>query len=259
MVDALYQALGAGRFASSPSVVGPWDPRLSHGSPPATLLMHELERTLPRPDARVARVTFDFFGPVPVGELAVTCEMVRAGTRVELSRARLSAQGRTAMEATAWRIAVAPGRVPEVADTRDVPRLPGPQAQRLFVDVPTFGYGEALEWRFAEGGFDQIGPAAVYSRPRLPLLSGETMSPLERLLVMVDSANGISAELHPSRFAFVPVELTVGVRRYPRTEWVGMRAKTTIDPDGVGQTHAELFDEAGYIGTALQTLFVSPK
>jgi hypothetical protein len=76
---------------------------------------------------------------------------------------------------------------------------------------------------------------------------------------MVDSANGISAEVPPSRFTFVPVELTVSVTRHPRTEWVGMRARTTIASDGVGQTHAELFDEVGFLGTALQTLFFSAR
>jgi acyl-CoA thioesterase len=75
---------------------------------------------------------------------------------------------------------------------------------------------------------------------------------------MVDSANGISGELSPAQFTFVPVELTVSVLRHPRTEWVGMSARTTIDGDGIGHTRAELFDEAGYLGTALQTLFVSP-
>jgi hypothetical protein len=261
MADAFYQPLSGdpGRFASSPFVVGPWDAATSHGSPPAALLLHEIERTYPRPDARVARIAFDFFGPVPVAELAVTCSQVRPGARIDLSRGQLSAAGRTVMEASAWRFAVAPDRAPEVPDPREAPKLPGPETQRLFVDVPAFGYGEALEWRFVEGGFDSIGPATVYSRPRVPLLPGLTPSPLERLLLMVDSANGISAELAPSRFTFVPVELSVGIRRAPRTEWIGMRAKTTIVSDGIGQTVAELFDEAGYLGVAMQTLFVSAR
>jgi hypothetical protein len=38
-----------------------------------------------------------------------------------------------------------------------------------------------------------------------------------------------------------------------------MRAQTTIDSDGIGLTQAELFDEAGYLGIALQTLFVAPR
>ena len=51
----------------------------------------------------------------------------------------------------------------------------------------------------------------------------------------------------------------MSVLRHPKTEWVGMSARTTIDPDGVGHTHADLFDQSGYIGTAVQTLFVAPR
>jgi acyl-CoA thioesterase len=58
---------------------------------------------------------------------------------------------------------------------------------------------------------------------------------------------------------FVPVELTVEVHRYPRTEWVGMRARSTIEPDGIGLARSDLFDEDGYLGAALQTLFVAPR
>jgi hypothetical protein len=259
MADAFYETLSPERFLATSAAVGPWGPHLSHGSPPAALLLRAIERAHPREDVRVARIAFDFFGPVAVGEVSITTEIARPGARIELSRARLVAKGKVAMEAAAWRIAVAARRVPEVTDRREAPKLPGPQGQELFPDVHSFGYGEALEWRFVEGSFSAIGPATVYSRPRIPLIAGETTSPLGRLLLMVDSANGISAELRPSHFTFVPVELTVSVRRHPRTEWIGMRAETTIDPDGIGHTHAELFDEAGYLGTALQTLFVAPR
>jgi hypothetical protein len=259
MTKAFYEAPAPGRFLATAATVGPWGPELSHGSPPAALLLRSIEHAHPRDDVRVARIAFDFFGPVAVGEMTLSTDVVRPGARIELSKARLATRGKVAMEASAWRIASAPGRVPEVPDPREAPKLPGPQAQTLFPDVGSFGYGEAIEWRFLEGSFSELGPAAVYSRPRIPLIEGETTSPLGRLLLMVDSANGISAELLPTRFTFVPVELTVSVRRHPRTEWVGMRARTTIDPDGIGQTHADLFDEAGYIGTALQTLFVAPR
>jgi hypothetical protein len=116
-----------------------------------------------------------------------------------------------------------------------------------------------MEWRFVEGSFQEPGPATVWSRPRIPLVAGEPVSPIGRLLLMVDSANGVSAELLPSRFTFVPVEMTVSVLRAPRTEWVGMRAQTFLAPDGVGQTRADLFDEEGPLGLATQTLFVAPR
>ena len=38
-----------------------------------------------------------------------------------------------------------------------------------------------------------------------------------------------------------------------------MRARTFIDPDGVGVTRADLFDEEGFLGYATQTLFVAPR
>jgi hypothetical protein len=91
----------------------------------------------------------------------------------------------------------------------------------------------------------------------MPLIDGEETSPLCRLLLMVDSANGISAELPPSRYTFVPIHLSVSVERHPRTEWVGMRARTTLAPDGIGLARADLFDEIGFLGTAVQTLFVA--
>jgi hypothetical protein len=259
MPAAFYEPLPGDRYASTSATVGPWDPRLSHGSPPATLLLHAIERAHPRPDARVGRIAFEFFGPVPSAELSVSTEMVRPGARIELARGRLSAGSKVAMEASAWRIATQPGRVDPVLDPRRPPPLPGPQTVKPFVSLPFFGYGEALEWRFVDGAFDQLGPATAYSRPLLPLLEGEALTPLERVMLMVDSANGISAALDPSKFLFVPVELTVAVRRPPRTEWIGMHAETLIEPDGIGQTRAELFDEEGYIGLATQTLFVAPR
>jgi hypothetical protein len=259
MPTAFYQPISGDRFASTAATVGPWDPRLSHGSPPATLLLHAIERAHPRADGRVGRIALDFFGPVPAAELTVSTEQVRPGARIDLTRARLSSGGKVVMEASAWRLATQAGRVSAVLDARRPPPLPGPQTQKPFVDLPFFGYGEALEWRFVDGAFGELGPATAYARALLPLIEGEPLSALERLMLMVDSANGISAALDPRKYMFVPVELTVSTRRAPRTEWVGMRAETLIEDDGIGQTRADLFDEEGYLGVATQTLFVAPR
>jgi len=163
------------------------------------------------------------------------------------------------MEAGVWRIAVAEGRAPRTALTERPPAVPTSSSLGRFVDVDPFGYGESLDWRFVEGSFGALGPATVYSRAKTALVDGEALSPLERLLLMVDSANGISAELPPSQFTFVPVALTVTLDRHPLTEWVGMRAKTTIEPDGIGLVRADLFDEEGFLGVASQSLFVAPR
>ena len=114
-----------------------------------------------------------------------------------------------------------------------------------------------MAWRFVQGGFRQPGPATVWARPRIPLLPDQTPSPLERLLLIVDSANGVSWELAITRYTFVPVSLTVDLTRTPIGEWTGMTARTSFAGDGVGTARANLFDSSGELGEALQALFVA--
>lgn len=256
-----YEDKGDGRFVARAETAGPWDPRHQHGSPPAALLARAIERAFPRDDARLAHLAFDFHGPIPIGELTVTTEVLRPGAKIERTRATMSFDGRAVLEASAWRIAAGAGRATtkQATDVTPMPKVPAAQAPVPFVDVAPFGYAESLEWRFVEGSFAELGPAAVWTRPRVPIVDGEEPSALGRLLLMVDSANGISAELSPTANVFVPVDLTVSVERHPRTDWVGMRARTTIAEDGVGITRADLFDEEGFLGVAVQTLFVAAR
>lgn len=166
------------------------------------------------------------------------------------------AGGREVLLARAWRLQREPGCVGAVADAFEVPALPGPQAQRFFEGVGHFPYGEAIEWRFTRGGFDQPGPATVWARPRIALVRGRPESALERLLVLLDSANGLSAELPAHSWSFVPVDLQLSIYREPRHPWLGIDARTAIDGDGVGISHATVFDADGAFGRSLHTLFI---
>ena len=56
-----------------------------------------------------------------------------------------------------------------------------------------------MENRFAAGGFREPGPAAVWLRMRQPLVAGEPIAPLARVLVAADSGNGVSAALDHQR------------------------------------------------------------
>ena len=57
----------------------------------------------------------------------------------------------------------------------------------------------------------------------------------------------------------MPVDLTLVLHRHPRGEWVGMNARTLIEPDGVGMSFTRLFDQEGYFGRSLHTLYVTPR
>ena len=56
------------------------------------------------------------------------------------------------------------------------------------------GWHTAMEIVFARGRFLEPGPATVGMRPRVPLVEGEAISPLQRALA-ADGGNGVSAPL----------------------------------------------------------------
>ena len=258
--DAFYLRGAPGVVVPTKATVGPWDPKLQHGGPPAALLGEAMERASSNASAgmRLAYFSMDFLGPVPLEPMTIATEVVRGGKKIELVSATASIGGRVALRASGWRIATEEGRTPE-KNLEAAPAHPPPVETPLFEGVPRFGYGESLEWRFVDGAFTALGPATVWSRLKVAIVRGETVTPLARALAMVDSANGISMEVPVTKFLAVPVNLTVSLSRLPEDEWVGMRAKTTISKQGVGTTHATLFDARGTIGEAVQTLFVAQR
>ena len=113
-----------GRFVATDVGRGPWDPRALHGGAPAALLMRAFER-LPAADGLcLARVTYEFMRPVPVGPLEVHAEVVRPGRRVQLLEASIVAGGIEVVRARALQIQSADAGG---ASTDDAPPPPGPE------------------------------------------------------------------------------------------------------------------------------------
>jgi hypothetical protein len=100
------------------------------------------------------------------------------------------------------------------------------------------------------------GPAAVWARPHVTLIAGEPLQPLDRALVLADSANGISGELPMGEWLFVPPSLSVALERYPRGDWTLLEARTTLARDGVGMTASRLADDDGYFAVGQQALLI---
>ena len=257
--NAFYVRRPSGEYEPTSATVGPWDPESQHGGPLAALVGRALEQLGKRADVRLTHFSLDFLGRLPLAPLTVETEFLRPGKRIELASATVTIEGRPAVRASGWRVAVGADRSPSIGLDEAPPALPKTAATELFEGVPDFGYGHATEWRFASGGFREPGPATVWSRMRIPLLAGEQPSPLIRALTMVDAANGVSWEVDFTKHLFVPVNLTVALTREPVGEWVGMHAATTLAGDGIGTTRAQLFDPQGRIGEALQSLFVAKR
>jgi hypothetical protein len=121
------------------------------------------------------------------------------------------------------------------------------------------GFVDAMEWRWLAGGLAEPGPATAWLRQRVPLVEGEDPSPLQRLMVVADSANGVAAPLDLRAWLFVNTELTVHLHRAPVGEWMGMQAHTVVGPSGLGTVSALLHDERGHTGRSGQALIVRPR
>jgi Thioesterase-like superfamily len=241
---------------------GPWDEGSQHAGPPAALLGRALER-LPVDDGtpmRIGRVTYELLRPVPIAPLRVEAWIERGGRRVQMLGASLHDGDEEVMRARAWRLRTEP-----VELGADFPSEPPGHAPTDGDDAPYFptgtttGYHTALDYRFVRGGFLEAGPAVVWMRSRVAVVAGERLSPIQRVLVVADSGNGVSAALDWRRFLFINVDLTVHLHRHPAGEWVCLDAVTRPEADGIGVADTALSDEAGRIGRAVQTLLVAER
>jgi hypothetical protein len=223
------------------------------------LLGRALERLGGPAGSRIARIAFDFYSPVPLGLVSVETSVLRPGRKLQISEATMRAAGRVVLRATAAHVLAEAGRSPAVGEPFEVPPLPAAATRVVFPGIEHFEYADAIEWRVAKGDLGQPGPATVWTRCRLPIVRDSVLTGLERVLAVVDTANGISAELPISEWMFVPIDLMVTLLRVPDAEWLGMSSRSTITADGIGATETVLFDAEGPLGRALQTLYVAPR
>jgi hypothetical protein len=222
--------------------------------------MRAFER-LPRSDGlEVARVTYELLRPVPLAELELRAAVARPGRRVQLLEASLlTTDGTEVVRARALQVRAAdegagsdpdlpPALGPEHGQI-DPPRLP-------LGEMPFFGT-DAIEIRFVAGAFNKPGPATAWFRLKVPLVSGEEPSPLQRLAAAGDFGNGIAGSLPWAEWIFINPDLTLYVERVPVGEWICLESRTIVAKGGVGLAESVLYDERGRVGRAVQSLLVA--
>ena len=245
-------------FLPTPHTRGPWDPGAQHAGAPAALIGRAIER-LPSPvPMEVARVTLEVLRPVPLEPLRLATRVERPGRRVELSSAVLTAGHVELCRASAWRIRATELELPVRTAGAD---LPGPDAGVAFQpesDEPGM-HRTAMEMRFVRGRFEEPGDAAAWFRLRLPVVSGEEPSPLQRVLAAADFGNGISSAMSFLTHLFINTDLTVHLHRLPEGEWVLLDSSTVVQRTGRGLAQSALYDITGPIGHSLQSLLVDTR
>ncbi len=255
-LEAVFVRCGDG-FHATDLARGPWEPGALHGGAPAALLVNAFEGCEPRAELRIVRITYEFMRPVPLGELFVRAQVVRAGRRVMLLEASIRDAGDVEV-ARARALRVRPSDLGEPAAT-EVP-FPGPERGQVtpFRDtgLPMFAT-DAMEIRFVRGSFMSPGSSIAWFRLRHPMIAGEPVSQLQRLAAASDFGNGIASVLTWDEHVFINPDLTLYVEREPVGEWVALQSEMRVSPGSVAVAESVLWDEQGRLGCAVQSLLVS--
>lgn len=253
--DAVFVQDGA-TFTATDLGLGPWAPGALHGGAAAALLAHAFLDHAPTTGLRPVRLTYDFVRPVPQGPLTADVEVVRPGRRVTLLDAVLR-DGERAEVTRARALLVAPSELG--ATPAQPPPFPGPDDGAVNdlpgPDGPTFAV-DAMEIRFVDGRFREPGPATAWFRLRCPLITEHVTAPLELVAAAGDFGNGIASELTWDEHVFINPDLTLYVEREPVDEWVALQSRMRVAPGSVAVAESVLWDRAGRIGRATQSLVV---
>jgi hypothetical protein len=241
---------------------GPWDPTAQHGGAPAALLARCIELVEAPVPMRVARLSLDLLRPVPLTPLRVETRVTRPGRRVQVVEASLLAGDLEVVRAAALRLRDA---ALELEELKPEPPLahPGPGAASPMSGMRIPGGTTAAfpltgcELRFAEGAIDRRGAAVAWIRLRVPVVAGESPSPLSRVAAAADFGNGVSAILDWDRRLFINPDLGIWLNRHPEGEWICLEATTRVESaHGAGMAESALWDERGRVGRSVQSLLI---
>jgi hypothetical protein len=256
-------------FESTASTGSNWDAAIQHGSPPLALMTKAIEELADtggrersdsgnvRVPLRVGRLILDILGAIPVAPVKVRAWVERPGTRISMMMAEMLATrpdgtDRAVARVSAWLLATSD--TADAATDRHPPLVEGDAEPKAHDWIGAPGYLETVSWRTQVTAPGE--PSVAWLSPLVPLVDDEPLTDLQRLAMVVDSANGVGAALDPDEFVFMNTDTAVHLHRAPSGNDFALRARGSIGPDGIGVTTADIFDRRGFIGTSAQTLLV---
>ena len=258
-LDAAYVELSEGLYLASPLTVGPWNPEHQHAGPPSALICRAVERAAAGDGlTHLGRLTVNLLRPAPVGECRIETDADYVGRNAGHFSGRLTAGDKEIARFTALMQREEALAIPDGTPGHPAPQAPKPVDQSPVVTMAFdagFGYADLVENRLAAGRFFD-GPCSAWFRLNHPLVKGEEPSPYQRVAVAADSGNGISAALDFKLYLFVNSDLTINLFRRPAGTWICLQSASWFGGNGCGLAESALYDEAGLIGRASQSLAV---
>ncbi len=240
----------------------PWGDTLMHGGPPAGLLARAIERFEPDPEMQVTRLTIDLFRPVPKVPLSLATRSVRAGRRIHVVEAAVSAGGIEVCKATGLLLRRSSIALPiNEAAVAMPPNVDGIETSKLARGMqddrpPRQGFHTTIEARWVTQRAEP-GPRIAWLRMPLPLILGEPLSPLVRTAALSDFVNALSGISGGGKLGFINTDTTLYLHRYPEGEWIALEVSRQLEPHGLGVSRANLYDQHGPVGTAVQAVLAN--
>ena len=239
---------------------GAWNEHEQHMAPATGVLTHELSQFMPQDNMRIARISLDILGLIPLDDFTITTRCIRPGKTIELIESVMSSRGRDCIIARAWRLLT--------QDTSSIAGLEDKRAPHQPADLPT--WDDMKGW---PGGFinsvrlvaepdRRAGKGMVWITNDLQMVAGVPTTDLVHLLGLVDTANGVVPRLGlglaNAEWMFPNTDLQIHMHRLPKGRWLGIEAVQQYGADGIGVTSAILHDVHGPFGRSEQILTIRP-
>lgn len=191
--------------------------------------------------------------PAPLERLETRIEVLRAGGRTAMLETSLVAGDKLIAKGTG--VFVKPISLSEAARLQAAPAATdpsgltpwsarGPQTRTTFFD--------ALDIRDDNKGMK-------WGRMKRPMVPFD--APFANLFAFADNGTPYwlsSTAFWPPPWGFPNIDITVHASRAPVGPWVGVEPTSDWRADGMGLTDSKLYDEAGPLGRACQTVVLTP-
>jgi acyl-CoA thioesterase len=242
-------------FRATDDAGGPWSPDLLQGSATTGLMVREVERLAVASGFAVRRLTFDLWRPAGLRAFGVQTDLLRDGRKAKTLQVRLMDSEVEIGRCTALLTAqgsdtpVDPFAVPAAADPPPDSGTPPPQAVQKWSR-----YFQHVSVRLIEGALEKPGPAAAWMRLDVPMVQGETNTPLLQAVQAADFASGVGQIVDMRQWTFVNPEISLYFFRAPEGEWILIRSRTRVGTRGAGLTMATLSDRRGPFAEVMQAM-----
>jgi hypothetical protein len=248
--DAFFIPTGE-TFVPQPVCRGPWDPNSLHGRVIAGLLGAEIEHRHAEPHLRVARMTVDLWRLPAFTPITVLTHVQRNGSRIRVVDAEAFAAGQSIGRATC--VLLRESEAPD-GEVWAPPAWDFPSPASLAPDprpaIANEGWQPMWESRSQGRTFGAVAQKRTWMRELRPLIAGRDLTPFQRVAVAADFASPL-ANSGSSGLAYINVDITLYVHRYPAGEWIGFESTDHGASDGICVGQCRLYDEAGPLGLSV--------